>query len=94
MPAARAHKFVLPPRGLALPSDLRAATLGRRADRAVKVGIVIDENGYKEYLVADDTVKARKSAGGLVYDVVLPDGSHIVNFPARVFEDMAIEVKP
>lgn len=55
---------------------------------------MIDENGYKEYLVADDTVKARKSAGGLVYDVVLPDGSHIVNFPARVFEDMAIEVKP
>ncbi len=55
---------------------------------------MIDENGYKEYLVAEETVKARKSAGGLVYDVVLPDGSLIVNFPARVFKDMAIDVKP
>lgn len=55
---------------------------------------MIDDKGYKEYRVADDTVKARKSAGGLVYDVILPDGSHIVNFPARVFEEMATEVKP
>lgn len=50
------------------------------------------ENEYKEYLMADDLVKARKSAGGLFYEVLLSGGGHL-RIRTAVFESVSVEVK-
>jgi len=49
---------------------------------------MLDKDGYLEYSISGITVKAKLPPGGVRYDVILPDGSH-VKILARVFEDMA-----
>jgi hypothetical protein len=47
---------------------------------------------YKEYVIAGVTVKARPSAGGKFYDVLMPNGEQL-KYRAEVFETVATEVK-
>lgn len=50
------------------------------------------DKGYKEYVVAGVTIKAKKSDGGGFYFIIMPDGSRLRHL-AEVFETMATEVK-
>jgi hypothetical protein len=50
------------------------------------------DKGYKEYVVAGVTIRAKKSDGGGFYFIIMPDGSRLRHL-ASVFETMAMEVR-